>query len=243
MLSILGGCVTRDMFRISKRDDLVSNLWARMTAPSIIAKPVPSLLYGEDYTPDGFENRQSFIDVNKLFFQEFSAARPGVLLMDLMSEIYELGISEGGMVTLAEHTARRKIYLGIELKKIPAFGEERRILMAETLPLFLRKIMSGFGTRILVHEIYQTEYILQAEGVVTRFASEQVSAIRTANEHLQEIYRIIRSEVPEVTFFKGDEDKLLADPEHRWGLSPFHLLPEYSLSALDNLGKHINLRQ
>lgn len=242
MLAILGGCVTRDMFRISRTDDLVSKLWARMTAPSIIARPIPSLLYNEDFTPDSFELRQSFIDVNKLFFNEFASARPKILLIDFMSEIYTLGTSADGMVTMAEHTAKRSALLGVDMDKIPPFTEKRRVLMAQTLPIFLRNIISEFGTRILVHEIYQSERMLGAEGTLVEFKSEQIQTIRSANKHLREVYGIVRSEVPEVTLFKGDESKLLADPEHRWGASPFHLVADYSLSALKDCGRHIDLK-
>lgn len=241
MLSILGGCTTRDIFRISKCDDLVRNLWARMTAPSIMADPIQSLLYETEYVPSNFEERQSFIDVNKLFFSQYAAARPEVLLIDFMSEIYGLGSSGDGLVTLAQDTMKRKLVLGVEMQVIPAFGEERLSIMSHSVPALFRRLRDEFGTRIIIHRIYQAERIMDEEGLVANFSDDKVREIRMANKHLQDIYSIIESEFPDISFFNGDANTLLADSSHRWGVSPFHLVPDYSLSALKRLGEQIKL--
>lgn len=241
MLSILGGCTTRDIFRISKRDSLVSNLWARMAAPTIMAEPVYSLLYQPEYLPSNFEERQSFTDVNKLFFSEYKNARPKVLLVDFMSEVYDIGASKGGLVTMAPVTKQRKLDLGIEMRTISAFGDERLSMMRQSVPKLFRRLREEFGTKIIVHRIYQAERIVNDGGVIASFEDGQVRQIRASNRHLESIYNAIESEFADIAFFQGDANMLLADATHMWGVSPFHLISDYSISALKGLGERLNL--
>jgi hypothetical protein len=234
-ISILGGCTTRDIFRIAETDSMVHSLWARMTVPSIIAPPVASLLYEEGFTPEGFEVRQSWLDVNKLFFKSFSTIRPKVLLVDFMAEVYGLGLEGDGVVTLAEHTRKRRDEFGIKLRTLPPFSDERLAMMRESLPVFFGRLRAEFGTTILVHEVYQAESVRSSDGSIATFPSQQLDQVRLANRHLTQVYDAVRAGFPDIGFFGADKNAVLADREHRWGLWPFHFVPEYYLSAFDQL--------
>jgi hypothetical protein len=241
MLSILGGCVTRDVFRVTRTDELVNNLWARMTVASAMARPIPSLMYEDGFCPVNFESRQSYIDVNKLLLGQIRALKPKILLLDFMSEIYPLGQADGGMVTMGDDTFKRMAELGLDLELIPPYSGERISLLSRTLPSFITQLTEEYGTAVYVHEIYQSEGISDENGRVTRFPDADLATIRTANRHLSAVYDLIRSERPHVPFFRGDPSLAIADKKHIWGASPFHFLSEYSESAYRQLGEMIGL--
>lgn len=241
MLSIFGGCVTRDIFRLTETDELVDNLWARMTIPSAMSRPIPSLMYPEDFTPPNFESRQSFIDANKLLLDQLDTQRPKILLIDFMSEIYYLGLAEGGMVTLADQTAKRKVELDLDVDLIAPFSSERIPLMTRFLPQFMERLQSGYDTAVYVHEIYQSEKMADERGNLTRFPESDLAEIRKANNHLKAIYDVVRSMTPSARFFQGDPELAVADKNHAWGISPFHFLSDYSRSAFQRLDEVIGL--
>lgn len=59
--------------------------------------------------------------------------------------------------------------------------------------------------------------------------------ITNVNNFLSFIYGVVERDIPSDNFIEYPDSVLIANPNHRWGLSPYHFVDEFYKFQLDKL--------
>lgn len=89
-LGLVGSCVSRDIWTVLRLLPPEMTFFARTTIPSLAAAPLPLVVPAEGAGPDGFEAWCIEADVTKTALPALEAARPDVLIFDLVDDRFDL---------------------------------------------------------------------------------------------------------------------------------------------------------
>jgi hypothetical protein len=237
-IAIVGSCITRDLWPslTSGGDHLL--YVSRTSFPSLFSSPV------QGFTPDAglpgdlrrHEHNALLADLRKTSLERLVAFRPSHLIVDFIDERFDL-LSLGSTLATMSAELTRSGYLAQ-----PAFRQSRRIprLSAACERLWLDGA-AEFAAFVRATPLRTAKLILHSARWAThqRAPDGALSPIRdvaiTAGHHVEIApYNDLLAR-QEAAFLQlmppmaqvGAEAHLVADPAHRWGLSPFHYVPEY----------------
>jgi len=237
-VAIIGSCITRDLWPI-QGDNIEDLLYiSRTSLPSLLARAVPG--FAPNAQPPGdltrAQHRWVVSDLTKQGFDTLLAYRPTHIIFDFIDERFDL-LSVGG--TLATHSWELEVsgYMagpplsaarpaprlssGVERLWMDAAAELADLVAATPLR----------DAAILLHETQWADGYLDASGARRPFETVSVWGDRYVdigehNDLLRRYQSAFRQAFPKAVSLSAD-DAWTADAGHRWGLSPFHYVPEY----------------
>ena len=234
--SIFGSCVTRDMFGFGADSDLIDCYIARCAIASAVSGGVEFPIVG--VAAEGlsllspFEQRMIRGDVEKSCFQKIDAATSGSIIVDLIDERFSLIDIGGGYIT--ESASFVKAGLGKvvseESRKLTFF--EREAVDRGALVAFAEKLKAT-GKDIVLHNAFWATFFVE-DGAQVEF--EKSAYYSRMNEELIWRYALLKELIPDAAIIEAPVELRLADPRHRWGLAPFHYIPEYYDFVRSQLG-------
>ncbi|WP_193068003.1 DUF6270 domain-containing protein, partial [Halomonas sp. 3D7M] len=222
---IFGSCVSRDAISpmIGSSVEL-SGYYARSSLGSISS---PSFVDGSilENITSPFQKRMVRYDMDKSIISAVERNGFDVLVIDLIDERFNLVQCGSGLATLSTEHAR-----GLKGKKpkglVNAYSEKKMQLWKRGVDRLASAIGKGLGfDRVVLNKVYWTNH-LDSEGgrKIEKVSDEQVSR---ANGFLQEMYTYLEEKMPGVNNIEYGEGELVADENHKWGVSAFHYGERY----------------
>ena len=241
-VAILGSCITRDVWRFRgagvtepTRDLLYIS---RTSLPSLFATPVAS--FHADAEPPGplrpQQHRALVADLRKTALAELLAFRPTHLIFDFIDERYDLLSVAGCLLThcwelAASGYLRQPAFEGARaVSRLSAACERRWLEAAGECAAFVRATPLA-EARLILHSAQWAGRQRLANGRTAPVSGMQIlegqAADVAAHNALLTRYEAAFAELMPPLARVEAPRRRLADPRHRWGLSPFHYVAEY----------------
>lgn len=211
---VYGSCVSRDAFEEPDSPVLV-DYRARSSLGSAFGSPTGLLeKISLDANPSAFQRRMVNTDLSKDLAPLIRDSTFDYLLVDFIDERLQLIRGENGYDTYSPELSRTGLEASSLVLVEPGSNEYmdafrigwRRLL--EILP----------PEKILVNRVFWAS--LDEKGVEL----EGTPKILENNKLLQRLYDYVAS-FPGIRFIDYPEEMLRANPNHKWGVSPFHFSP------------------
>lgn len=237
-IAIVGSCITRDLWPIHGGGSEALLYISRTGLPSLLAAPVAG--FKPARKPPGdlhrHEHNALVAELQKTALARLVAFEPTHLIFDFIDERFDLLMTEASLVTLSAEMQRS----GYRAK--PALRRAR--IMPRHSAAFERLWLEGaseFAALVRATPLARATLILHAarwavdqrseNGTITpvrdvELISGQPVEIADYNELLVRQESAFEALMPPMARIEAPAERL-ADPGHRWGLSPFHYVPEY----------------
>jgi hypothetical protein len=244
-IAIIGSCVTRDVWRVLNIPTDKLRTFSRTSVASLVS-PAPAGLSLPNamgaLEPDGFLARCVRADVEKTALQTLELWEPEALVFDFIDERFDL-LYVGNSIVCDSFEFRRS---GLRARGPFIDGRPVRRLSAEVdeiwpkaLDALRARIEAGplASAKIVLHVAYWAE-VYRRDGVLKSFPKRiRIHPLPRPEEGIDEHNSVLRRyhdafkvAFPNATVVVPPEHTRIADAAHRWGLSPFHYIPDYYLS-------------
>jgi len=241
-VAILGSCITRDVwrFRGAGAPAPAGGLLyiSRTSLPSLFATPVAGFR-PDAQPPAGLrpqQHRALVADLRKSALAELTAFRPTHLIFDFIDERYDLLSTAGTLVTHSWELAasgylRQPAFETVRVVPRLSAGCERLWLEAAgEFAAFVRATPLA-DARLILHSAQWAGRQRLANGRTAPVAGMQIldgqPADIAAHNALLARYEAAFTELMSPMARVEAPRLRLADPDHQWGLSPFHYTPDY----------------
>lgn len=228
-VAIFGSCASRDAFAFSPRPGLKV---AEYIARSSIASAFHNIPVGDRWLAamerieSPFQRRMVECDLLKLAQNRLVTSTPDLVLVDLIDERFNLVALGESFATWSSEFSK----LGFDRTE---FDDVLRIDSIERKRLWregAKTMIQTIGTdRVVINEVYWSRELADGQPMA---ALEQ---IEHANVELRQMYDFIQS-LGANRAIRYPANLLRADPKHKWGLTPFHFIPQFydfTMSALE----------
>jgi hypothetical protein len=249
-VAILGSCVTRDLWRMmgAPADDLL--YISRTRLPSLFAAR-PQGMVLPDAPPPGLRPNPAQAlraDLAKTALACLAAFRPDVVIVDFIDERFDLLVGAGGVVTASWEleTSGWDALLPLEaLRRVDALSAADATLWRRGLDALATLCAPGgalSGTRLVLHEARWSNALQTPSRRIEPLDPDlEITPGRPAsraahNARLGRMHAATRAALPGLEVVKAPESLILSDPDHVWGLSPFHYIPDYYAEIWRQLG-------
>ena len=249
-VAILGSCVTRDLWRMmgAPTDDLL--YVSRTRLPSLFAPRLQGLVLHEGLRPDLRPNPAQALraDLTKTALARLAAFRPDVVILDFIDERFDLLVGAGGAVTASWEleTSGWDALLPMEaLRRLDALGDADVTLWRRGLDALATLFTPGgalSGARVVLHEAAWADAMRTSSGRSEALDPDlEITPGRRAsrvahNARLARMHAATRATLPGLEVVKALDSLIVSDPDHIWGLSPFHYIPDYYAEVWRQLG-------
>jgi hypothetical protein len=219
-ISVLGSCVTRDIFSIMEKDKHLGDYRARTSlhtlfSPGLKQDDLPDLSLIESNwqrkmvendllrVPMNLEESEyliiDFIDdrFQKVIYKQKLVSFSNELIQILRQENYDVAFRQGSIEDLNHW---RQSCIGFS-----KFAKENDLKLILHKSRFARKHLDGDK---LIDNTNQ-------------------SFITIMNDLLELYEGVFLGIIPETLTLEVRDELIVSDPEHKWGLAPFHYIPEY----------------
>lgn len=251
-IAIVGSCITRDLWPIRGGGAEALLYISRTSFPGLLSSPVRGFRPDEDLPGDLHlhEHKALVADLRKTTLTTLMAYRPTHVIFDFIDERFDL-LSVGGALASNSGEMVRSGY-----RTQPALEPARTVpRLSDAGERLWREAVSEFAAVVRATPLARARLILHS----ARWADQQ----RTPDGRLMPIERveIVGGQPAVIADYNAVLDRQeaaflsvmppmaridagpfrLAETEHRWGLSPFHYVPEYydevrrQLVAIDGL--------
>lgn len=237
-LFIYGSCVSRDIFNLEEsRVFRITDYYARSSMASLCSTPYLDT-EALDRIPSAFRRRMVKNDFTKRLLAETDRLQAAdVILIDLIDERFDLVVLPSGqMITRSNELDESGFLNGSEVRRyrvIPHGSDEHRKIWLKGVRTFLAllKTLNKLDC-VIVNEVFWASRF----DFETRTAFPVAAAVvEKANKELAWMYAALEKELDRNQFISFYPALLTADPEHRWGVSPFHYSEQYYQSALEQI--------
>ena len=240
-VAVIGSCITRDLWPL--RDQAPADLLyvSRTSLASLFAPPVAGFTAGED-PPAGltrYQHRALTDDLAKRSLRRLVEHRPTHLIFDFIDERYDLLALPGGAIVTRSWELEASGYLDqpalAGARPIPRLGEAcRRLWNAGLLELAVLLRASVLGeARVILHSAQWATRWRDPEGREPAFGGEleilpgRPADLAAHNRLLRRYEQAFLAALPQAEVIGASPAHVIADAGHRWGLSPFHFVPQY----------------
>lgn len=212
---VFGGCVSRDALAFSNLESSLVGYYARSSFGTFAGKPflqtdVLSAISSK------FQRRCVEADMRKSFLARVRRRDYDILLIDLLSQRYNLlSLEGGGVLTLSNEYVKanpRFSSVGNVLTRGTDAHFEMWIKGAEAFISQLQK--SGVIHRLRISKLFWVEESSRG--------ADYHSQIQLENSYLRALYRELETRLPRDCFIEYPPELFVADPQHKWGEAPYH---------------------
>ena len=225
---IYGSCVSRDILSFNNTDKLeLLSYNARSSVATLNEKNIQCQI-GSEYIKSltniesKFQKRMVEYDFNNTILDIINNDNYDLLLFDLIDERFHLAQISKKIVTRSSEFLKS----GIKPDRlINTFSAEYMDLWQAGLDNFINIVSTTIGLEGLkINKVYWAD----------RASNQRDTAILTDkwqvdvnNQKLHDMYEYLEKRLPTSSFIEVDSKLLVADSEHKWGLSPFHYIDDY----------------
>lgn len=237
-IAILGSCITRDLWPIRGGGAEQLLYISRTSLPSLLSAPVSGFRH-QSQPPGGLhrgEHNALIADLEKTALERLVAFRPTDLIFDFIDERFDL-LAVGD--ALATHSAELEAsgYLAQGAfrgaRSVPRLSDACDRLWLSALREFAGLVRATplASARLILHSARWAVEVGDAEGVRTPLRDVAVLADRAVeiapyNAQLEAYEAAFQAEMAPFQRVSAANHHL-ASADHRWGLSPFHYVPDY----------------
>ena len=233
-ISILGSCITRDIFREMKLDHLVKSYRARTSIHSIIQEQKANSTT-LSLPESNFQKRMVLADFNK---EDLEFKGCDFLIIDLIDERFDLITNFGSVITLSNEIKQNNL---IENKNL--YVERGSELDYSLWRKAVRKLSNKIDIPIIIHKSRLSHKL----NIDTPAIDIDYLYIDKMNEILSKYEEIIYDEIEVVGTISVPNELLISDVNHVWNYSPYHYIKSYYEEALNQIfeitktNKQVNL--
>jgi hypothetical protein len=237
-IAILGSCITRDLWPIRGDDAQLLAYVSRTSFPGLFAPPVQGFVPDEGLPGDlhMHEHNALVADLRKTALGRLVAYRPTHLILDFIDERFDLLAigrslaSYSGEMTRSGYMAQPALSRGRLIPRLSAPCERIWTEAAGEFAAFVRATPLR-DAKLILHSARWATQQRAPDGRLAPITDVEVVAghpvdIADYNALLERQEAAFEALMPPMA--RVDAGPLrLADSAHRWGLSPFHYVPEY----------------
>ncbi len=233
-IKIYGSCVSRDILNFDETDTMqLVNYYARSSLATLgsknAAKTIPKKYYDSlSNIESKFQRRMVESDFDNNVINTINDEGYDLLLIDLIDERFHLSKIEGKLVTRSTEFLRSGIKpSGI----INTFSNEYITAWYLGVNNFLSIVDDSVGLdAIRINKVY---WASTATDPLDTIKLNEKWDIEKNNEKLNTMYEYVESILPKSSIVEVSKDLLVADSNHKWGLSPFHYTDDYYRKMLE----------
>jgi hypothetical protein len=247
-IAILGSCITRDLWPIRGGDAQLLAYVSRTSFPGLFAPPVEG--FAPDERPPGdlhlHEHNALVADLRKTALARLVAYRPTHLIVDFIDERFDLLAVGRALASYSGEMARSGYMAQPALSRarlIPRLSASCERLWTEAAGEFAAFVRATplRDARLILHSARWATHQRGADGRLSPVSDVEVVAghpvdIADYNALLERQEATFEALMPPMARVDAQPQRL-ADPAHRWGLSPFHYVPEYYDEVRRQLGQ------
>lgn len=214
---ILGSCVSRDAFEHAPADLQIEGYVARTSLASAF-HPLPApagARSGVARIQSSWQRRMVELDLRRGLPSLLARQEYDLILLDLIDERFRVGLLEGRPLTISNEFVSTGFRLP-SLKMLP-LGDERR------MTLWKKGVDRLMGLVDPARIVLNRPYWATRTRVGSRL--EDQDGIAANNRMLERLYLHLDNVYPFSTI-DYDPGLLMAEPGHRWGVSPFHYVED-----------------
>jgi len=231
---IYGGCVSRDIlnFDEAKLIKLVSynarsslaTLGSNNAAKNISKKHYDSLLNIESK----FQRRMVESDFNNQILESAGKGDYDLLLIDFLVDRFHLAELDGKLVTRSVEFVRS----GIKPNRlINTFSDQYLTLWREGIDNLFSVIDARADLdKVKINKVYWSDIATDEQDTIKL---NEKWDIEKNNAKLDAMYEYVENILPSSSIIEVDKRLLIADSNHKWGLSPFHYTDDYYRKMLE----------
>jgi hypothetical protein len=226
-VSIFGSCTTRDVFRLFPAEADVASYYSRSSLISVMAPPLAVDDAGISW-PSNFARKVVLADFGKTFFDDLEAAKPDVLIVDLMSERFDLLRAPGTYITRSWELVNSGLAprCGHHLERVPRETERMQanwLEMCEAFAATLRERASSLP--VLLHKTRWTSRYRDGADI-RLFPRDWRLWISRRNWVIEGCHEGLERLLPDLIVVEP-RGTYVADARHRWGLGSSHYEDAY----------------
>lgn len=231
-ITIYGSCVSRDAFEVDSNQLKLDAYFARSSWISTANKAVtipnkPSALQSK------FQQRMLETDFRSTALWQVNHAGSDVVLLDLVDERVGVvkDISGGGYLTYLGELKRSGWLEELQHSSLIRFGTDLHFKLFEAAAA---RVAVAFRERRVI--LLKSDFAeCDSEGTAVPPLLAKTSAEWNAQyRRYFDVAETVASEVLEIP-----KHLCVADPSHRWGVAPYHYVPEFYAFVRENLTKLI----
>ena len=161
-------------------------------------------------------------DKNSLYIDDYDR---GILLIDFLDERFKLLEIENSFVTKSTEFERLKLEKVLPISKVLSRGRQRDFdLWTDACHKFTNLIPQSIRNKTVLHKAFWANNYLK-NGNLCSF--ERQAGIEFYNRNLSFYYETFESIYCPGHVIEIQPEKRVADPNHEWGLAPFHYIFKY----------------
>ncbi|MBE0444162.1 DUF6270 domain-containing protein [Psychrobacter sp. FME5] len=235
-VKVYGGCVSRDILNFDEAETMqLVSYNARSSLATLgsnnVAKTIPNKYYESlSNISSKFQRRMVESDFNNEIIESAAAEDYDVLLIDFLVDRFHLAEINGKLVTRSVEFVRS----GIKPDKlINTFSDQYMKLWREGIDNLFSVVDHKIGLdAIKINKVYWSN---QANTPEDTILLNDKWEIEKNNEKLKAMYDYVEQILPSSSIIEVDKDLLVADSNHKWGLSPFHFTDDYYKRMLEKM--------
>lgn len=211
---IFGSCVSRDPLELDEKNDFqVIDYFSRSSFASAFSE-TPAKDRWSDSLSSNFQRRQVERDFAKTASDFFNNSTYDILLVDFIDERFNLfQFSDKTLVTLSAELARTSLTASSSGRVILWSSEEKLHLWTIGWKRFVAIAKeNAVLDKVTVNKVFW----------VSTGQEKLDLLVESSNIILQKMYSICSEDLRPEQFIEYPADLLKVNPEHKWGLSPFH---------------------
>lgn len=232
-IKISGGCVSRDIFNFDINNEIqLISYNARSSLATLglenTSISIPNNYYGSlESIESAFQRRMVQSDFNNELLSSVISNGYDVLLIDLLVERFHLVEIGGKLVTNSSEFQRSTIRPD---RIVDSFSDEFADLWRKGVDNLFNIIDSTVGLSVIrINKVYWTDTSVDSDHTLVL---RKKWKIEKNNEKLHSMYEYIENILPKTSIIEVPKELLIADPEHKFGFSPFHYTDTYYKEVL-----------
>jgi hypothetical protein len=237
-IAILGSCITRDLWPIRGGGAEQLQYICRTSFPSLMSTAVTGFEPEEGLPGDlhAHEHNALVADLQKTAIARLIAWRPTHIIFDFIDDRYDL-LAFGSSLATYSGELLRSGYLGqpalehrYHIRRLSAAAERMWPQAAAEFAALVRATPLA-NAQLILHSARWAAEQRHADGSLSPIRDVEVLGgdpveIADYNALLERQESAFLKVMPPTSVIDAGAFRL-ADTEHRWGLSPFHYVPEY----------------
>lgn len=246
-IAILGSCITRDLWPIRGGGAEHLLYISRTSFPSLFSRPVGGVVPADAPPGDLHQHEHGALvaDLRKTALARLVAYRPTHLIFDFIDERFDIVATDGalanysGEMVRSGYMAQPGLAVGRRVSRLSAACER---LWLDGVGEFAAMVRATpLSEAVLIHhEARWADEQRTPEGQVLPILDVEIVGgqgveIADYNTLLERQEAAFRAVMPAMQRVDAGAFRL-ADSAHRWGLSPFHYVPEYYDEVRRQLG-------
>jgi len=232
-IKISGGCVSRDIFNFDINNEIQLVSYNARSSLATLGVENTSILIPNNYyqsldsIESAFQRRMVRSDFNNELLSSVISSDYDLLLIDLLVERFHLVEIGKKLVTNSSELQRSTIRPD---RIVDSFSDEFTVLWRKGVDNLFNIIDSTVGLSVIrINKVYWTDTSVDSDYTL---ALRKKWEIEKNNEKLHSMYEYIEKILPKTSIIEVSKELLIADPEHKFGFSPFHYTDTYYKEVL-----------